>query len=452
MALTSPDLLVIGGGAAGLSAARTARALNRSVVLVNEGPPGGDCTFTGCVPSKTLLSSGSLPFADAMARVRATIASIAADEDAAALTDEGIDVVLGRATVHTPDRVEVHGSTYPPGKIVIATGARPQIPPIPGLSEIPFLTTDTLFDLAVLPDHLVIVGGGPIGVEMAAAFRQFGAHVTIIEAADRLIGREEPQASSVITQVLRRSGVTVKTNAVVSAVALADDGIRLTLAGETVSASHLLIATGRQPNLGGLDGLGLALTDRSAIRVNLKMQTSDSSVYAAGDVTGRSAFTHAADEMGRVAATNALRRLPLLTFAQWAVPAVTFTTPEVARVGVTEAEAHHHIRGARVVEMPLSELDRARTADEVDGFIKVIVAPKRVARNVGGGRVVGATIVAPRAGEMIAELALAMRTKMFAGRIAQTSHAYPTWSIGVQQTVGQLFGYGPHRPRPTRSD
>ncbi|NQU36439.1 MAG: NAD(P)/FAD-dependent oxidoreductase, partial [Actinobacteria bacterium] len=162
--------------------------------------------------------------------------------------------------------------------------------------------------------------------------------------------------------------------------------------------------------------------------------------------------THAADEMGRVAATNALRRLSLLTFAQWAVPAVTFTTPEVARVGVTEAEANNTYPGSRVVELQLSELDRARTADQLDGFIKVIVAPKRLARNIGGGRVVGATIVAPRAGEMIAELALAMRTGMFAGRIAQASHAYPTWSIGVQQVVGQLFGYGPHKPRPTRSD
>ncbi|NQU37808.1 MAG: FAD-dependent oxidoreductase, partial [Actinobacteria bacterium] len=289
--MTSPDLLVIGGGSAGLSAARTARALNRSVAIVNDGPPGGDCTFTGCVPSKTLLSAGSLTFTDAMARVRATIASIAADEDVAALTDEGIDVVLGRAVVQSPNRVEVHGTVLRPRKILIATGARPQIPLIPGLSEIPYLTTDTLFDLEVLPDHLVIVGVGPIGVEMAAAFRQFGANVTTIEAADRLIGREEPRASRVITQVLRRSGVTVKTSTAASSVSLTDDDIQLTLAEDTLSASHLLIATGRQPNLSRLDALGLALTDQKAIRTNLKMQTSDSSIYAAGDVTGRSAFT-----------------------------------------------------------------------------------------------------------------------------------------------------------------
>lgn len=449
--MTAPDLMVIGGGAAGLSAARTARALQRSVVMVSGGPPGGDCTFTGCVPSKTLLAAGRVPFGEAMARVRETVAAIASDEDIEALAREGIDVVTGRASVVARDRVTIGARTYRPRRIVIATGARPLIPPIRGLTEVPYLTSDTLFDLDQLPTHLMIIGGGPIGVEMAQAFRQFGAQVTIVEAADRLLGREEPQASAVIEGALRGAGVTVKTGAAVASVGAMMGAIEVSLGAETLTASHLLIAVGRQPNLDGLAELGLALTDQSAIRTTSKMKTSITGVYAAGDVTGRSAFTHAADEMGRVAATNALRRLPLLTFAQWAVPAVTFTTPEVARVGLTEAQAHTAVKGARVVELQLSELDRARTVGEMDGFIKVIVAPKSLTRNLGGGKVIGATIVAPRAGEMIAELALALRTSMFAGRIAQTSHAYPTWSIGVQQVIGQLFGYGSGQPRATRS-
>jgi pyruvate/2-oxoglutarate dehydrogenase complex dihydrolipoamide dehydrogenase (E3) component len=192
------------------------------------------------------------------------------------------------------------------------------------------------------------------------------------------------------------------------------------------------------------------MSKNGAVEVDLRMRTNVKGILAAGDVTGRLPFTHAADEMGRVAGQTALSRVPL-KFAENAVPWVTFTDPEVARIGLTESEAAKTLKGARVVELPMDELDRARTAGRTEGFVKLVVAPKRLTRDLGGGRVVGATIVAERAGEMIAEVALAVRTGMFAGRLAQTSHAYPTWSVAVQQAAAQLFGeYAGRSARPAR--
>lgn len=449
--MNDPDLVVIGGGAAGLSAARTARRLGRTVVLVSDGPPGGDCTFTGCVPSKTLLASGHLPFDQAMARVHDTVAAIAATEDADVLRGEGIEVITGRAIVQARDHVEVDGRVLIPSAVVIATGSGSVTPPIPGLSDVPYLTNETLFDLTEMPEHLAIVGGGAIGVEMAQAFNRLGTQVTVIEGADRLIGKEEPEASAVIAQVLRRDGINVRTATTVTGLAPAGSEIAISTSGGDVHASHLLVAAGRQPLAHGCDDLGLARSEHGAIRVDSRMRTSVAGIYAAGDVTGRLPFTHAADEMGRVAATNALRKLPM-RFQEDAIAWVTFTSPEVARVGLTEAQAAQLTRGARVVELPMTEVDRARTSGHTDGFTKIIVGPRPVLRNAGGGKILGATIVAERAGEMIAELALAMRTGMFTGRLAQTSHAYPTWSVGVQQTVAQLFGVGERQPRPARKE
>jgi pyruvate/2-oxoglutarate dehydrogenase complex dihydrolipoamide dehydrogenase (E3) component len=214
-----------------------------------------------------------------------------------------------------------------------------------------------------------------------------------------------------------------------------------------VTGSHLLVSAGRRAVTGSFEGLGLELTEGGAIKVDDRMRTSVKGVFAAGDVTGRAAFTHAADEMGRVAAANALGRIPM-SFKESAVPWVTFTDPEVARVGLTEAQAAERVKGARVVEMPMSEVDRARTEGKTAGFVKVVVGPHPLVRNALGGKVLGATIVAERAGDMLAELVLAVRTGMITGRIAQASHAYPTWGVAVQQTVGQLFDVGGRSPRP----
>lgn len=417
--------------------------------MVTEGPPGGDCTFTGCVPSKTLLAAGSLSFPEAIARVHDTVAHIAAEEDESVLTREGVEVIRGRAVVLGPERIKVDGRTLSAAKLVIATGTVPKLPALPGLDSVGYLTNESVFDLTELPRHLVILGGGPIGCEMATAFRRLGGEVTVLELADRLLSKDEPESSRVLLEVLRKAGVDVRLGADLRSVVGAPDGIRVETGGGVVTGSHLLVATGRKPVTDAFASLGLALTASGAVKVDARMRTSVKGIYAAGDVTGLSAFTHAADEMGRVAEANALGRFPA-RFSTKAIPWVTFTDPEVARVGLSETQAAARVKGARVVEMPMSEVDRARTVGRTEGFVKIVVGPHPLLRNGLGGRVLGATIVAERAGDMLAELVLAVRTGMIAGRIAQASHAYPTWSVAVQQTMGQLFGVGSRSPRPAQ--
>lgn len=437
------DLLVIGGGAAGMAAARAARHLGKRVVLVQDGEIGGDCTFTGCVPSKTLLeaSERGTAFDNAIKRVHATVAEIAATESADVLRAEGIDVLEGRARLTGADAAAVDGKRVSAARVVIATGAAPALPPVPGLADVPHLTSESIWDLTAAPRSLLVVGGGAIGCELAYAFARFGVQVTLLEGLDRLLAREEPDASEVIAPALRHQGVDVRTGVHLQQVEQAGAStLRVRLGDGTIlDAERLLVTTGRRPVTDGLDlpAAGVQTDERGFIRVNSRLETSSKSVYAAGDVTGMLQFTHAADEMGRTAAFNALRRPLRLRFRTDAIPWVTFTQPEVARVGMTEADAAAH--GGRVAFLPMSEVDRAVTAGRTDGFIKLIAGPKTLTRNVAGGRLLGATIVADRAGEMIHEIALAMRTGMFTGRLAQTVHAYPTWSTGVRSTAAQFF-------------
>jgi pyruvate/2-oxoglutarate dehydrogenase complex dihydrolipoamide dehydrogenase (E3) component len=440
----SYDLLVIGGGAGGMAAARAARHWGKQVALVQDGPVGGDCTFTGCVPSKTLIEAAEhgQPFDTAITRVQQTVAAIAATETADVLRAEGIDVVEGRARLTGPGGAVVDGKPIRAARLLLSTGAVPLVPAIPGLRMVDgFLTSDTVWDLRQAPSSLVVLGGGAIGCELAQAFAQFGVRVTLIEALDRLLAREEPEAGAAVTEVLTRAGIDVRLGVSVVGVEYPHPSVvRVLLAdGSTVDSEQLLIAVGRRPMTEGLDlaAAGVATDDRGFIRVDDHLLTTARGVYAAGDVTGKLQFTHAADEMGRTAAINALRRPLRLRFRTDAIPWVTFTRPEVARVGMTEAEAAAH-RG-RVAFLPMQEVDRAVTAGRTDGFIKLIAGPRRATGNLAGGRVLGATIVAERAGEMIHEVALAIRTGMFTGRLAQTVHAYPTWSTGIRSTAAQFF-------------
>ncbi|MEQ8841343.1 MAG: FAD-dependent oxidoreductase [Acidimicrobiales bacterium] len=435
------DLLIIGGGAGGLGAARAARAAGADVLLVNDGPLGGDCTFTGCVPSKTLLAAAAqgLCFADAMGRVSDTVSRIAATETADVLRAEGVAVAEGRAEFVAPDTVVVDGARFTAPRIIVATGGRPTRVPIPGLDEVDALTNETVFDLADAPKRLGIIGGGAIGCELAQAFAGLGVTVTLFESLPRLLIREEPAASAVIHAALTAAGVTVETGARIERVAPRPDGVGLaTATGKTV-VDRLLLAVGRSPNSTGmgLEDLGVELDDRGHIVTDDRLATAVEGIYAVGDVTGKLPFTHAADEMGRLAAGNALKKGQRGRFRTSWIPWATFTNPEVARVGMTEAEAADH--GGRVAELPMTEMDRAITDGRTEGFVKLIAGPKLLTRNLYGGQILGATIVAPRAGEMIHELALAMRTRMFAGRLAQTVHAYPTWSYAIQKTAGQFF-------------
>jgi pyruvate/2-oxoglutarate dehydrogenase complex dihydrolipoamide dehydrogenase (E3) component len=452
------DLIVVGGGSGGMAAARAAAARRARSLLVQSGPIGGECTFAGCVPSKALIAAAAKgkTFDQAMATVRDAIETIASTEDDEAFAREGIDVVHGWACFRTPTELDVDGTRLRGRRFVIATGTHPAVPPVEGIDTVDYLTNENVFDLAARPASLAILGGGAIGCELAQAFGHLGTKVTIVEALDRLLPREEPEASTAIAQVFAASGIDARVGSTLTRVEAleAKDAVRLHLDDQSVvSADRLLVAVGRR---GAIDGLGLdaagVATDTGFVVTDDHLATSASGIWAVGDVAGKLQFTHAADEMGRIAAGNALSpRWRRRRFDATTIPWVTFTTPEVARVGMSEAEAAEH--EGRVAFLPMREVDRAVVTGQTAGFVKLIAGPRPVLRGVGGGRVLGATIVAARAGEMIHEPALAMRTGMFTGRLAQTVHAYPTWSIALRQAAAQFFvEIGGRQARAARRD
>jgi pyruvate/2-oxoglutarate dehydrogenase complex dihydrolipoamide dehydrogenase (E3) component len=340
---------------------------------------------------------------------------------------------------------------------VVATGSRPSVPPVPGRAGAGYLTNETIFGLGELPGRLAVLGGGPAGCELAQAFARLGSQVTVIEAAPRLLPAADPEASQAVAEVFGAEGIGVRTGA--AAASFKNDEKQVVLAlvsGEEVTADRLLVATGRRPVTGGLgvEAAGVHVDQRGHIVTDRHLATMARGIYAAGDVTGRMPFTHAAFVMGRLAARNALRRSwsPPGAFATAAIPWVVFTDPEVAQVGLTEAQAATSHAGARVAWLPVREADRAVTAGRTEGFVKIIAGRRGVLGSAGGGRVPGATIVAARALEMIHEPALAMATGMFTGRLAQVTHAYPTWSLATQQAAAQFFGeFGGRTARNARA-
>jgi len=417
------------------------------VLLVAEGEIGGECTFTGCVPSKTLIEAAArgTAFPAAMAAVRHAVAVIAATETPDVLGREGIEVLGGRAVFISPREVSADGRGLRAWAFVVATGSRPSVPPVPGRAGAGYLTNETIFGLGELPGRLAVLGGGPAGCELAQAFARLGSQVTVIEAAPRLLPAADPEASQAVAEVFGAEGIGVRTGAAAASVKNDEKQVVLALvSGEEVTADRLLVATGRRPVTGGLgvEAAGVHVDQRGHIVTDRHLATTARGIYAAGDVTGRMPFTHAAFAMGRLAARNALRRSwsPPGAFATAAIPWVVFTDPEVAQVGLTEAQAATSHAGARVAWLPVREADRAVTAGRTEGFVKIIAGRRGVLGSAGGGRVLGATIVAARALEMIHEPALAMRTGMFTGRLAQVTHAYPTWSLAIQQAAAQFFG------------
>ena len=438
------DLIVIGGGPGGMAAARAAARAGKKPVMIQRGPIGGDCTFTGCVPSKAVIEAAAtgVSFSEAMASARRAVETIAATEDDDVFRREGIEVIHAWATFRSPSTLDVDGSVLTSPRIVIATGATPAMPPIEGLADLDYLTNENVFELDEQPSTLAVLGGGAIGCELAQAFRRLGSAVTLVEGLDRLLPKEEPEASEVIADAFAAEGIDVRVGRQVTRIEPLErkGSARLHLeGGETFVADRVLVAVGRRAATDGL-GLGAAgvATDRGFVTVDRHQATTTSGIWAVGDVTGGLQFTHAADEMGRIAVANALSsRRPRRSFDPSAIPWVTFTSPEVARVGMTEAEAAVH--GGRVAYLPMSAVDRAIAAGETRGFVKLIAGPRRWLRNTGGGRILGATVVASRGGEMIHEPALAMATHMFTGRLAQAVHAYPTWSIAIRQAAAQLY-------------
>lgn len=456
------DVAVVGGGTAGLTAALAAAHEGARVVLIErEGRIGGDCTYYGCVPSKALIEiAGSVRrardlavegiaeappvvrFDAAMERVRAAIAVIAEDERPERFTEAGIVLLSGPASFLSPTSLQVAGQEVRAERLVIATGSRAAIPSVPGLESVPYLTNRTVFGLTRLPGRLVVLGGGAIGLELAQAFARLGSRVTVVEMADRLLPRDEPEAGLVVARALADDGVDIRLRSRAERVERGDgDVVTVQVAGRTIVGDALLVAAGR---VGSTEGLGL---DRVGVRiengyvaVDDRCRTSVPNVFAAGDVTGGMQLTHVASHEGVVAGRNAAGKRARVD--ERVVPSVVFVDPEVARVGLTETEARERFGAVRAVTFPMSRVDRARVSGRTDGFVKIVIARRRLLGWTGGGRVVGAQVVGPAAGELIHEPALAIRTGMFAGRLAQLIHAYPTTSMAVQQAASQLFPLG----------
>ncbi len=461
------DVVVVGAGAAGLAAAYAARRRDASVAIVERRRLGGDCTWTGCVPSKTLLEiarrvhagrrvgfDGTPDFAAAMERVAGVVTQVSRDEDRPTLEQRGITVLEGQASFTGQRRLSVDGTTVTGTVLVLATGARAVIPPIDGLDAVEVLTNDTVFDLRRLPRRLAVMGGGPIGVELAQAFQRLGSKVTVVEGLPHLVSNEEPEAGDVLATVLRREGVTLELGAMVDGVDKDDDGGFTLRAGDrSVGADAVLVAVGRRPVTDGLDPGrgGVEVTKRGAIKVDDKLATTAEGVWAVGDVVGGLQFTHAGYDMGGLAINNALGRLKR-SFDTRALPWATFTEPEIGRVGMTEAQAFDaYGDAAQVAYLPIAETDRAKCTGDTDGFVKLVAGPRPVLRNLAGGALVGATVMCPTGGDVVHELALAIRTRAFTGRLAQAVHAYPAWSLAVRETAAQFFlEYKGRSARPAR--
>ncbi|MBI4318603.1 MAG: FAD-dependent oxidoreductase [Chloroflexi bacterium] len=442
------DLVVIGAGSAGLTAASFAARLGARVALVERHRIGGDCTWTGCVPSKALLKAAKVaqdmrraaefglppvyPTIDlkrVMARVRGVIESVYQFETPEALGAKGIDVILGAPRFVDPTKISVDGRVIHAKHFIICTGANPFFPTIPGLADTPCLTYESIFGLEELPRRLIVLGAGPVGVELAQAFQRLGSSVTLIGRPDRILPIADREASAVLADQLSADGVRILTGAEVTKIE-SRDGALLAFAGkEECAGDALLVAVGRWPNVGGLE-LERAEIDYTAqgIRVDAHLHTSQRHIYACGDVIGSFQFSHYAGWQGAMAARNAL--LPGSSRGiRPTVPWVVFTDPEIGQVGISEKQSRDENMPTKVHRWPLERIDRAQTEGEHDGFLKLITGPN--------GRLLGGTVVASSAGELINELSLAIEKRLNVSHIATTIHAYPTYGFGIQQASAE---------------
>jgi len=425
------NLVVVGAGPAGLVAAAGAAGLGARVALVERHLMGGDCLNYGCVPSKALLKAahkahdgGLTPdFARVMADMRQKRAHLAPHDSVARFSDLGVDVFLGAGRFVSANALEVAGKTLNFHRAVITTGARAALPPIPGLSDVNPLTNESLFSLEKLPKRLIVIGAGPIGCEMAQAFRRFGAEVTVVEMADRLVPIEDPEASAVLRDQFEKEGISLILKAAVVRVE-ADAGAKSVVINDngqerTLQADDILVAAGRIPNIEGLD-LETAQVEyhRRGVTVNDRLQTTNPRIYAAGDICSPYQFTHSADAMARIVLQNALffgRKKMSALVMPWA----TYTAPEIAHVGMTAQQAAEKDEAVMTLTAQMSEIDRAVLDEDTGGFARVHIARK-------SGRVLGATMVAAHAGESIAEMSLAITSGLKIADIGATIHPYPT--------------------------
>ncbi|MEI6800569.1 MAG: FAD-dependent oxidoreductase [Pseudomonadota bacterium] len=448
MARYSTDLCIIGAGSGGLVLASGAVQLGARVTLVEGALMGGDCLNYGCVPSKALLAAtkrvqavrqggpgvaGTEPQVDfpaVMARVQEAIAEIAPHDSQERFEALGVRVVRAWARFSAPDTVEAGAEIITARRFVIATGAHASVPDLPGLDEVPYFTNETIFTLTTLPDHLVILGAGPVAVEMAQAFCRLGAKVTMV-ARSRVMGQDDPQAVAVVADRLRREGVTILEGCQASAVHRTAEGVGVTLSdGPSLVASHLLLAMGRAPAIGklNLSASGVAVKDGGVV-VDGALRTTNRKIFAIGDVAGGPQFTHLAAYQAGLVLRQAVLGLPAK--AKAALPRVTYTEPELAQIGPTEAEARATYGAAlTVVREDFSHMDRAITDQTTEGFIKLMIVK---------GRPVGVTLVGAHAGEQISLWALALAGRVKLSTLAGMVAPYPTLNEISKRAAGAYF-------------
>ena len=452
MARYTYDITIIGGGSGGLTAARLGQSLGARVCLIDKERLGGDCLHYGCVPSKSLIHVAKVA-QQARHAAQIGLASAELTPDMAKVTEyvqgvierasqaektytEGVDVRLGAFEFRGAHEFTLNGVPLSSQSFIVATGSRPVVPNVEGLAEAGFLSNEQAFDLMHLPKSLTVVGGGPIGVELAQAFARLGAKVTIVQGAERILPREEPEVAAAVAEALERDGITILTNARMQRVRRdGDQKIVVAKQGESeieVAGEEILIALGRAANVDGLalDAAGVKY-DKKGIKVDDYLQTATTNISAIGDVIGGYLFSHVAAYHAGVAVRNILVPVGKKKVAYDVLPWVTFTDPEAARIGMTEEEAMQ--KGAvRVIRFPYSEIDRAQAEAETHGFIKLVLGAKN-------DDILGAHIVGAHGGELLAEIALAMKYKLGLDAIFSTTHAYPTYTTGLQQASFEAY-------------
>lgn len=469
------DVAIIGAGTGGLTAARLLARAGRRVALIERDRPGGDCLWSGCVPTKALIHAASV-YHDArhgmrfgtngdgvtldFAAVRQHVA-LAQEQAGRADTPDvirswGVTLVIGDAQFRDRQTLKVAGQPIRARTFIIATGSSPATPPIPGISAFDFDTNVEALSWERLPASVAVLGGGPVGVEFAQAMARFGVDVTLVEREARLLGSEEPEASQLVADALRDDGVRVLTDASVDLVEPIAGGASLSVATtvgvEALSVERLLVAAGRKASADtlGLEAAGVRVSARG-VEVDACLRTSQPHIFAVGDVNGGPRFTHVAEDQARTVSGTITRGRGLFARpARWngrVVPRVTFSSPEVASVGLTEREARHGHRGVRTWTVPLERVDRAVTMGATRGFVKLVTArgwPNRIPGLASriGDEIVGACIVGPNAGELLMPIAVAMRARLPTGVVAWNMQAYPTLSLAVRQAVGMRFDPG----------
>lgn len=458
--ILKPDLCVIGGGSGGLTTAAAAAAFGVKVVLIERGKMGGDCLNYGCVPSKALIAAGKhvaaireagrfgirvgepeIDFDAVKDHVRGVIAAIEPNDSVERFEGLGVTVIQADASFVDEKTVSAGGRIVEARRYVVAAGSSPLVPPIEGLAETPYFTNETIFDLRERPDHLVIVGGGPIGIEMAQAHRRLGSRVTVLEGGS-FLSRDDPELTAIVLDRLREEGVQLRDKAKVVGVTRGENGPRITMetggSRETIDASHLLVAVGRAPNVAGL-GLDAAGVDYDAkgIKVGPDLRSSNRRVYAVGDIAGGPQFTHVANYQAGLVLRPILFRLPVRERRDH-LPHVTFTDPELGQVGPTEAEAKAAGDLHDVLRWPYGENDRAQAERHTSGLIKLVLGRK--------GRVIGAGVVGMAAGEITNMLSFVVGKKMGVADLRDFVSPYPTLSE-IGKRAATVY-YRPYTEKP----